>query len=121
MDANSARPILPRRVFVLLVACVAAAALASPALAGRPSWIVKIQHITFSPSRLVLNRGESVTWQFLDAQLLTHHNVTSIGSSRFPNSHTMLTGTYTVRFNHPGTYRYMCTIHDFMHGTVVVR
>jgi plastocyanin len=32
----------------------------------------------------------------------------------------MLTGTYTVRFRRPGTYRYVCTIHPNMRGRVIV-
>ena len=30
-------------------------------------------------------------------------------------------GTFTVTLNQPGTYSYMCTIHPFMQGTVVVQ
>jgi plastocyanin len=52
---------------------------------------------------------------------MTAHNVTSRGKRRFASSPSMARGTYAVRFTRPGTYRYVCTIHFGMNGTVVVR
>lgn len=80
---------------------------------------VRIQDIDFHPAAVVIHRGRSVTWRFLDPEVV--HNVTSRGVLRFRSSPTKRSGTYTVRFTKPGTYRYRCTIHPNMRGRVVVR
>ena len=104
----------------LAVALVAAAATGSAAASSSsPGPIVRIQDIAYHPARLVVHRGQSVTWRFLDPA--TQHTVTSRGTRRFHSSGFRSTGSYTVRFTTPGTYRYYCRVHQFMHGTVVVR
>ena len=40
---------------------------------------------------------------------------------RFKSSTTKQKGTYSVRFAQSGTFRYHCTIHPGMNGSVVVR
>jgi plastocyanin len=65
--------------------------------------------------------GQSVTWKWEDGDIETAHNVTSIGHTKFKSSTTNQTGTYTVRFNTAGTYKFECTIHPLsMQGKVVV-
>lgn len=80
---------------------------------------VRIKDIDFHPRTLTVHRGDSVRWVWLDGA--TPHNVTSRGALRFRSSPTKTQGTYTVRFRHAGTYRYVCTIHFNMKGKVVVR
>lgn len=109
------------RAAALFISVLSACLLSAPALAGGTPHVVLVRHLAFTPSQISVRRGESVTWRFLDAALLSHHNVTSTGGARFRSSRTMTTGSYTVRFDRPGTYRYMCTVHFFMTGSVVVR
>ena len=80
---------------------------------------VRIKDIDFSPHRLVVKRGTTVRWTFEDEA--TPHNVTSRGKTRFKSSTTKQAGSYRVRFTKSGTYRYVCTIHFNMKGTIVVR
>lgn len=95
-------------------------ALALPGVAaGGTTKTVRIKDIDFSPRTLVIHKGDSVTWRFLDAG--TPHNVTSRGSLRFRSSPTKQSGSYTVRFVKAGTYQYVCTIHFTMKAKVVVR
>lgn len=89
------------------------------AIAHAQTTRVTVSDIDYSRHRVVVHRGAIVVWKFADPQV--SHNVTSRGRSRFRSSHTMLTGTYRVRFRHPGVYRYVCTIHPNMRGRVVVR
>lgn len=84
-----------------------------------PAHVVHIKNIQFSPRTLRITRGSTVRWLFEDRA--TPHNVTSRGSRRFRSSHTRQSGSYSVRFSHPGTYRYVCTIHFNMKASVVVR
>jgi plastocyanin len=108
---------------VLLIAIVAAlvpasrSAASSSRAAGGP--IVRIHDIAYHPARLVVHRGRTVTWRFLDPA--TQHTVTSRGARRFHSSGFRFGGTFAVRFRTRGTYRYSCRVHGFMRGTVVVR
>ena len=63
-----------------------------------------------------VNVGESVTWEWRDGGI--EHNVTA---SHF-RSRTQAHGSFTVQFNHRGTFSYRCTIHvaEGMFGKVVV-
>jgi plastocyanin len=106
----------------LLAATVALVVAVAPAFGvSSATRVVKLKDIKFSPSRVVIARGQSVTWEFLDGGILTSHNVTSVGKLRFHSSRTMRSGSYTVKFTRAGTYKFMCTIHPAsMNGEVVV-
>lgn len=114
-----------RRMAVAALAASACAIAVVPAQAAyvahaaAATHTVAIKDIDFHPVRLVVRRGDTVRWRFLDAS--TSHNVTSTGAMRFRSSPTKLTGTYSVRFTRSGTYRYRCTIHPNMVARVVVR
>lgn len=105
----------------VLAAAALAVSAATPAPAASPpsSATVKIQDIDFKPARVTIRRGGSVRWSFRD--VATSHNVRSKGRPRFPGSPTKKTGSYRVTFKRAGTYRYVCTLHLNMKGTVVVR
>jgi len=83
---------------------------------------VRLQNIAIKPSKVTIQRGSTVTWQWLDGHIDTAHNVTSLpGGPQFKASGTRQTGSYTVRFNTPGKYLYECTIHPAsMQGEIVV-
>jgi plastocyanin len=50
------------------------------------------------------------------------HTVTSEDDPRLLNSGTIEQNqTYRFTFAQPGTYKYFCEPHDFMHGVVVVQ
>lgn len=100
----------------------AATAVAIPAAALEgghvaSSHTVTLKDIRFHPGTLTINRGESVTWVWRDGPI--EHNVT--GSSF--KSRTTSKGTFTVQFNHRGTFAYRCTIHvrQGMRGEIIVR
>ncbi len=91
---------------------------AAPSVAhGASTHVVGLQGLRFHPSAVTIHRGESVTWVWRGGS--TEHNVTG-GSFR---SRTQTHGSFTVRFNHTGTFAYRCTLHaaEGMVGKVVVR
>jgi plastocyanin len=102
----------------MLTVLVVSAVVAVPAAGAGTATTVVIKNIDFSQHTVRIHRGESVRWRFADPGV--SHNVTSRGRPHFRSSRSMLTGTYTVRFTRPGTYRYVCTIHPNMKGRVIV-
>ncbi len=112
-----------RTAAVGLAALAATAAAVAPALASgggsahaSGSHVVVLKEVRFHPSSLTINHGETVTWEWRDHG--EKHNVTFHGF----HSHTMGSGSYTVRFLAKGTFNYRCTIHESegMRGKVVV-
>jgi len=77
---------------------------------------------TFSPSLKTVTNGTTVIWWNAD---LSSHTVTSEdagpGGSPLFNSGEIEAGTFwSHAFPSPGTFRYFCTPHPYMHGTINV-
>lgn len=121
MGMTKIRGLPLRHVLVPVLAALLAAFVAADGSASAHSstHVVRIRDIAFHPARLVIARGERVTWRFVDPEV--SHNVRSRGHRRFRSSNAMLTGSFTRTFPHTGTYRYVCTLHPGMAGAIVVR
>ena len=76
-----------------------------------------VKNFAFAPSNLTVAKGATVTWKFDDS---AQHNVTSSDGS-FKSTDQSSGGTYTHTFNTAGTYNYICSIHQFMKGTITVK
>lgn len=101
--------------------CVVAAA---PALAAgaatTPAQVasVDIRNFAFTPKALTVHTGTRVVWTNRDEE---PHVVVSAGK-QFASSRALDTSdSYTVTFDHPGTYTYYCAIHPMMVGTIIVQ
>jgi plastocyanin len=71
----------------------------------------------FAPTTLTVAVGTTVTWGNNDS---TAHTATADGGQW--NSNNISSGkTFTFKFDASGTYKYHCTIHSFMNGTIVVQ
>ncbi len=111
---------MSRKGLWLMAAAVVAIAALVPAVAlggarASTTHTVVLKEIRFHPGTLSIHRGDSVKWLWRDN---TEHNVTFHGF----HSRTQETGSYTVRFNHTGTFSYRCTIHEAegMRGKIIV-
>ncbi len=71
----------------------------------------------FSPANFTAKVGQTVTWSNGDGST---HTVTTQGSTLFDSGNIPSGGTFTYTFTQLGTYKYYCTIHPWMVGTVVV-
>jgi plastocyanin len=101
---------------------VASAVAGPPVARTAATRVVKLQNIRINPSRLVIHAGDRVTWQFLDAPIMSEHTVTPRGGGpRFKGTGAHMSGSYSVTFVKPGTYLYECTIHPGMQGRIIVR
>lgn len=79
---------------------------------------VTIQNFAFSPASITVKKGSTVTWTNNDA---TGHTVTESDGQTGPASQLLSNGQkYSFTFNQTGTFRYHCTIHSEMTGTVTV-
>lgn len=78
---------------------------------------VKIDNFSFAPQTLNVAAGTTVTWTNSDD---VPHNVVS--TEKIFKSKTMDTDEkFSYTFTNPGTYKYYCSLHPRMTGTVVVK
>jgi len=77
---------------------------------------VAIQNYAFSPSTLTIQKGANVTWTNYDS--VQHHVVSD--STAFSSPLLNKGDTYTHQFNNTGSFSYICSIHPYMKGTIVV-
>ena len=108
---------MQRRALVLTGAMLIAYGLAHAASAESAS--VTIDNFTFSPQLLTVPAGTRVTWTNRDD---IPHTVTDAGGPISFRSPPLDTGdTFSHLFSSAGTYRYFCSLHPHMQGTVVVK
>ena len=78
---------------------------------------ITMKDFMFSPVPLTVHAGSTVTWTNLDDE--PHTAVSDTGLFR---SGAMDTNeSFSFKFNEPGTYRFTCSIHPRMVGTVIVQ
>ena len=78
-----------------------------------------IDNFSFSPPVLTVGPGTRVTWTNRDD---IPHTVTDQDHPKQIKSPPLDTGeSYSRVFADPGIYRYFCSLHPHMQGTVVVR
>lgn len=107
---------MQRRTFMLAAALVGARAAAASAAAAEAA--VTIDNFTFAPAELTVAAGTKVTWTNRDD---IPHTVTDAAEPRAYKSAALDTGdSFAHVFAAPGTYRYFCSLHPHMQGTVVV-
>jgi plastocyanin len=79
---------------------------------------VTIKGFAFNPSSLTVKVGTKVT--FVNEDSVTH-TATSSGNAPIDSGDLTKGQSYTVTFTKPGTYSYICTIHQYMKGSIVVQ
>jgi plastocyanin len=77
---------------------------------------VVIKNFAFSPATVTVTAGSTVVWTNNDS---IQHDITFNGGGLASNvlNHN---DTFSHTFPTAGTYHYICSIHPFMHGTVIV-
>lgn len=74
---------------------------------------VTVSDNQFTPAELTVEADTSVTWTW---DGVAQHNVVGDGFE----SRNQAQGTFEHTFDAPGTYSYVCTLHQGMDGTVIV-
>ncbi len=75
-----------------------------------------IADFSFNPSELTIKKGEKVTWLNNDS---TTHTVTS-DTGEFDSGDLANGSKFSHTFDKTGTFKYKCTIHPDMAGTIIV-
>lgn len=79
---------------------------------------VSITNFAFNPGNITVKKGTTVTWTNKDA---VAHTVTETDGQTGPKSGDLNQGqSYSFTFNTVGTFKYDCSIHPYMTGTVTV-
>jgi plastocyanin len=109
---------------LITLAVLAFGALAAPAQAAD----VTIKNFAFMPSSITIGQGDTVNWTWAGPD--TNHSVTAKAGQadsfdsdpgKTPSSLDHPPGdTFSHTFNTPGTFNYMCKVHSFMSGKVIV-
>jgi plastocyanin len=100
-------------VMVALSACGTGDA-STPDAASTDGPTVVIDDFAFDPETLTVAAGDTVTWVWNDGAV--GHDVSGDGF----RSEIMSEGTFSHRFDEPGSYDYSCTLHPNMRATIEV-
>ena len=102
----------------LPLAAAGALALGFAAYAADPD-AVTISNFAFAPASLTVAPGTKVTWTNDDEE---PHTVTSAdGGHTFKSPALDTDDKFSFTFNKAGTYKYFCSIHRQMVGTIIVK
>ena len=83
---------------------------------AEPARIV-VKNFMFQPMSLTVKAGSTVTWTNMDEE---PHTVVSTGGA-FRSNALDTKDSFSFKFDQPGTYRFVCSIHPQMVGTIVVK
>jgi len=92
-----------------------AALLASVGLAGAAEIKIGIDNFTFNPKEVKVKAGDTVVWTNNDD---IPHTVVSL--QNFKSKVLDTEQEFAFTFTTPGTYKYFCSLHPHMTGTIVV-
>jgi amicyanin len=76
---------------------------------------VKIGNFTFGPQEMKVKAGTAVTW--INEDDMPH---TVVSPNNFRSKVLDTKGAYSFTFTTPGTYKYFCSLHPHMTGTIIV-
>jgi len=78
---------------------------------------VTILNFAFHPARLIVSPGTRIVWTNRDSDPHTVDSTKGVWSSQALDTD----GTFARAFKATGSFTYYCSIHPFMHGTVIVQ
>ena len=100
----------------VLVSALVIAGLIAAARAAEPN-VVTMKDFDFAPMMLTVTAGATVTWKNLDGE---PHTVVS-EDGLFRSQALDQDESFAFKFDRPGSYKFLCSIHPKMHGVIVVK
>ena len=113
-----------RRVLPLLLPFACTFVLAPNVLASNSR--VSISNYAWAPEQVHIDLGEKVTWDWLGPDLAHSVTGTSANARQWdsdPNTDAPYHRpgfSYTIQFTQPGAYAFLCKLHPFVRGEVIV-
>jgi plastocyanin len=78
--------------------------------------IITLKAFAFTPAAIAVRAGTIVTWRNLDEE--PHTVVSSTGA--FRSDALDQNDSFSFKFDEPGEYAFICSIHPHMRGTIIV-
>ena len=91
----------------------------APQVAVVSAGAVTIDNFAFAPAMVTVSPGTEVTWTNKDEE--PHTVVSADGGKTFKSPALDSDDKFSFTFDKPGTYKYFCSIHSHMVGTIVVK
>ena len=107
-----------RRAFLAAVIGVGVAVRSRAAEPALPPDTIAIDNFTFAPQVLQVRAGTAVTW--LNRDDIPHVVVGQDNPRELKSPPLDTDDHFSFVFKAPGTYRYFCSLHPHMQGSVVV-
>ena len=104
---------------VLLATAVAGNCAAQQVAAAAAPAQITIDNFAFEPDALTVAAGTKVTWVNHDDE--PHTVVSADKAVRFKSQALDTNDSFSFVFDKPGTYKYFCSMHAHMVGTIVVQ
>jgi plastocyanin len=98
------------------IPAIGAGGVASVAAAARTT-TVEIANFAFAPKDLTVTAGTTVTWKNADD---SPHRIADTNGA-YASAALDTEDSFSHTFATPGVYRYFCSIHPYMKGTIVVK
>ena len=119
--AGAVKQVVKRAAKTMTALWVAAALAGAPVFAAETklATTIVIDNFSFSPAQLSVAAGATVTWENRDD---IPHTIVNDATPRTFKSPPLDSGEkFSQVFIKPGTYRYFCSLHPHMTGTIVVK
>ncbi len=99
------------------VSCALLLALAAAPASATDANAIVMKNFNFMPMALTVPAGTTVTWTNEDGE---PHTVTSVDGI-FRSGALDTNDSFKFKFDKPGVYKFLCTIHPRMTGTITVK
>jgi plastocyanin len=122
MDFSLRRRALPLAAAVALALSASANAAdpaPAPQVAAAEAGAVTISNFEFQPPLVTVAPGTKVTWVNKDEE--PHTVLSADGGATFKSPALDTDDKFSFTFDKPGTYKYFCSLHRHMVGTIVVK
>jgi plastocyanin len=87
------------------------------AWAQNPATTILIKNFDFGPMDTTVAAGSTVTWKNLDGE---PHTVASLDGA-FHSQALDQNDSFSFKFEKPGVYKYICSIHPRMKASIIVK